>query len=69
MVTLNAIICNGDVDCNYSYTDYPELVKKAGLNGYTNSDTVKKSETTLKKYKDITLTVDGVTYSGKLNKI
>ncbi|MDE5946114.1 MAG: glycoside hydrolase family 25 protein, partial [Oscillospiraceae bacterium] len=60
---------NEDVDCNYCYTDYPELVKKASLNGYTNSDTVEKSETTLKKSKNITLTIDDVIYSGKITRI
>lgn len=29
---------NGNVDCNYCYKDYPEIIKKAGLNGYGKID-------------------------------
>ena len=28
---------NGNVDMNYCYVDYPSIIKKAGLNGYTAS--------------------------------
>ncbi len=57
---------NGNVDLNYCYSDYPELVKKAGLNGYKKSDTDTKPETNPKKSKNITLIDDGVAYFGIL---
>ncbi|MDE5946351.1 MAG: glycoside hydrolase family 25 protein [Oscillospiraceae bacterium] len=60
---------NGDVDCNYCYTDYLELVRTAGLNGYKKSDMDKQPEIIPKKSKNITLTVDGITYSGVLTEI
>jgi GH25 family lysozyme M1 (1,4-beta-N-acetylmuramidase) len=28
---------SGSVDCDYCYTDYPTLIKSAGLNGYTKT--------------------------------
>lgn len=28
---------NGDVDCNYCYTDFPSVIKSKGLNGFSTS--------------------------------
>lgn len=38
---------SGNVDMNYAYVDYPTLIKNAGKNGYskTNTTTTKKSNT------------------------
>lgn len=38
---------SGNVDMNYAYVDYPALIKNAGKNGYskTNTTTTKKSNT------------------------
>lgn len=37
--------CNGDIDLDYAYKDYPSIIKSAGLNGYTadHATTVKPS--------------------------
>ena len=29
---------SGDVDLDYAYKNYPEIIKNAGLNGFTTSD-------------------------------
>ena len=33
---------NGNVDMNYCYVDYPDAIKKAGLNGFTKEETPTK---------------------------
>lgn len=48
----------GDCDLDYSYEDYPTLIKKAGKNGYSQ-----KSKTIA-----VTMTVDGITYKGLLGE-
>ena len=46
---------SGDVDLDYAYTDYPTIIKFAGLNGFS-------------KTVEISLTVDGKTYSSTLKE-
>ena len=53
-----------DVDLDYSYNDYPTIIKNAGLNDFSTSDTQSPTENTA----EISLTVDGKTYSGTLNE-
>ena len=36
---------NTDVDCNYAYIDYPSLIKRLKLNGYSNSQPMLKTLT------------------------
>ncbi len=48
----------GDVDLDYAYKDYPKIIKNAGLNGF--SDSASSAE--------ISVTVNGVTYSGTINE-
>lgn len=36
---------NGNVDHDYSYVDYPSIIKKAGLNGFKATKTETKTET------------------------
>ena len=45
----------GDCDLDYGYIDYPTLIKKAGKNNWSTKKTI-----------DVTVTVDGTTYSGTL---
>lgn len=47
-----------DIDLDYAYKDYPEIIKSAGLNGF--SDSASSAE--------ISVTVNGVTYSGTINE-
>lgn len=40
---------NGNVDHNYCYVNYPDIIKSVGLNGFTKSDaTIKKTTTSSK---------------------
>lgn len=48
----------GDCDLDRGYIDYPTLIKKAGKNNWS----------TPKKTIDVTMTVDGTTYSGTLTE-
>lgn len=52
----------GDVDLDYAYKDYPTIIKSAGMNGF--SDNTPTFENTA----DISVTVNGVTYSGTLTE-
>ena len=52
----------GDVDLDECYVDYPEDMKRAGLNGYPKTPPDKKTVS-------ITATIDGVNYSGELTEI
>ena len=36
---------NGNVDMDYCYVDYPEAIKKAGLNGFTKEDSSSETPT------------------------
>lgn len=54
----------GDCDLDYSYVDYPKLIKERGRNGYT----VKPTEPPKPVTKDITLVIDGETWSGTLTR-
>lgn len=51
---------SGNVDLDECYEDYPEIIKAAGLNGYS----APKPDT-----KEVTLTIDGKTYKGTLTLI
>ncbi len=53
---------SGNVDLDECYQDYPVLIQNAGLNGF------KKSTAVEKKKKDFIITVDGMTYEGKLTE-
>lgn len=53
---------NGNIDLNECYIDYPSIIRANGLNGFSKTETVKKET------KTVTLTIDGVTYSGTLNE-
>ena len=46
---------SGDVDCDYAYKDYPDIIKGAGLNGYD-----KPAEDKPKKFPKGDLNEDGV---------
>ena len=54
----------GDCDLDYCYVDYPAKIKAKGLNGYT----VTPAEPPKPVTKDITLVIDGETWSGTLTK-
>ena len=50
---------SGNVDLNECYFDYPKIIKDKSLNGFSGP---------VSENKKITLTIDGVTYSGELAK-
>ena len=52
----------GDCDLDYSYVDYPKLIKEKGLNGYG------KPPEPEKKTKYVELAIDGTTYAGTLTE-
>lgn len=57
--------CNGiagHVDTNYCYQDFPDIIKKAGLNGYQHTDEPEPDN------KPITLDIGGDKYSGTVTK-
>lgn len=54
----------GDCDLDYCYVDYPAKIKAKGLNGFT----VTPAEPPKPVTKDITLVIDGETWSGTLTK-
>lgn len=56
----------GDCDLDYSYVDYPAKIKAKGLNGYGD----KPPENVVVEDEEIsvTMTMNGVKYSGKLKK-
>ena len=47
---------SGNVDLDICYMDYPALIREAGLNGFSSD-----------KSKYVELTIDGVTYTGRLS--
>lgn len=51
---------SGNVDLDECYADYPGIIKAAGLNGFSADQTVRKN---------VTLTIDGKTYSGTLELV
>ena len=53
---------SGNVDLDECYVDYPEDMKRAGLNGYPKTPPDKKTVS-------ITATIDGVNYSGELTEL
>lgn len=53
----------GDCDLDYAYEDYPTLIKQAGKNGY------KAEPEPAKKTIDISITINGKTYAGKLTEL
>lgn len=59
----------GECDLDYSYCDYPAVIKSAGLNGFPKTETTKKEpEETKKRTIEVELTQDGVTYTGTLTE-
>lgn len=52
---------SGNVDLNECYIDYPTIIKKNHLNGFSDAEIAAKTT------KAVTLIIDGVTYSGTLN--
>ncbi len=60
----------GNVDLDECYVDYPAEIKEAGLNGY-KKDVIpdpNPDDGDTKRVIDVTLTVDGVNYSGRLKE-
>lgn len=54
----------GDVDLDECYVDYPTLIKAKGLNGWTPETTTPVQPET----KEVSLTIDGATYTGALTR-
>ena len=54
----------GDCDMDNCYVDYPALIRAKGLNGFDTEPDVPEEPDTL----EITLTVNGTAYSGRLHK-
>lgn len=53
----------GQVDLDECYADFPALIKAKGLNGWKQ-----EQPTPAKQTKEVTLTIDGVTWKGTLTK-
>ena len=53
---------SSDVDLDYTYKDYPAIIKNAGLNGLS------KDIPATEKTAEISLTIDGKTYFGTLTE-
>ena len=51
---------SGDVDLDYSYKDYPTIIKNSGLNGFS------KDISAMENIAEISVTVDGKKYSGTI---
>lgn len=58
----------GDCDLDYSYVDYPKLIKEKGLNGYGKPPEPTPTPTPAKETLDITMEFGGKTYSGTLTE-
>ena len=59
---------NHRCDMNYCYkTDFPEVIKRAGLNGFEKSADPLASELDTKKH-EVTITIDGKKYSGLMQE-
>ena len=58
----------GDVDMDYCYKDYPTMIKAKGLNGFGKPEPESEPDTEHSKSIEVTVKVDGVTYSGTLNE-
>lgn len=56
---------NGSVDLDECYTDYPTIIKDAGLNGFPKATTNVAADKSTKK---VTLIIDDHTYSGLLTE-
>lgn len=56
-------ISDNQVDLDECYKNYPEIIRNAGLNGFTKPDSSGQ-----KKKKKFSVTVDGKTYSGELEE-
>lgn len=55
---------SGDVDLDECYCDYPASIKAKGLNGFT----VPAPEPAKPETKEVSLTIDGATYTGTLTR-
>lgn len=58
---------NHKCDLNYCKTDFPEIIKKAGLNGFEKSADPPAPEPDTKKH-EVTITIDGKKYSGLMQE-
>ena len=58
---------SGNVDLNECYIDYPDVIKKAGKNGYEKSNSTPVVTPALKTIK-AEIVVDGITYAGTLTE-
>lgn len=66
--------CNGDIDCNYAYQDFPTIIKAAGLNGFakaatTSATTTSKQEQTYTVAKGDTLSAIAKKYGTTYQKL
>ncbi|MDE6087196.1 MAG: glycoside hydrolase family 25 protein [Oscillospiraceae bacterium] len=59
---------SGNVDLDECYQDYPTLIQNAGLNGFVKSATLPESKPDVKQEKYFSVSVDGKTYTGKLEE-
>ena len=58
----------GNVDLDYSYTDYPAQIKAKGLNGYGKQHDAPKEPETADEI-TVEMSVDGKKYAGKLKRV
>lgn len=54
----------GACDLDYSYVDYPALIKERGLNGYDKPEPAPQKKTI-----NVQMTVDGVKYAGEIKEV
>ena len=59
---------SGNVDLNEAYEDYPEIIKAAGLNGFSKPEPVQQVKPAEKTKKSVTLIIDDHTYTGLLDE-
>lgn len=59
---------SGDCDLDYSYVDYPALIKQAGLNGFSKSEPSEEKPDEPDEI-NVEITVSGQKYAGKLKKV
>jgi lysozyme len=59
---------NGNIDCNYSYKDYPTIIKSRGLNGYTGTEPVENIRTETAPEPNIYIVKKGDTLSSIASK-
>ena len=65
---------SGNVDMNECYINYPERIQSAGLNGFSNCQIIDAPPVApeipkTENQATVEVSINGETYSGKLNKI